>query len=127
MTMYQYVECGLPNVYLANGYEQTYTPHGPRIAIRDAEQLHVAVAHILVVDMPWLTGEEARFIRESLDLTQAQLGELLGEEEQHVRCWEKLERVPQAVDHAIRLVFRNLAEDAARRPATWARAMPSQP
>lgn len=127
MTMYQYVECGLPNVYLANGYEQTNTPNGPAIAIRDVEQLHVAVAHILVEEMPWLTGEEVRFLREYLDLTHAQLGELLGEEEQHVRCWEKLERAPRAADHAIRLVFRDLTDAAARRPVTWARAMPSQP
>lgn len=113
--MYHYVECGLPNVYLADGYEWTDTPYGPAIAIHEVEHLHAAIARTLIEDKPWLTGPEVRFIRKYLDFTQAQLGELLGVEEQSVRRWEKLGRVPRAADHAVRLVFRDLTDTASRR------------
>ena len=112
--MYHYVESGLPNVYLANGSEVTDTPYGPAIAIREVEKLHAAIARTLVEEKPWLTGPEVRFVRKYLDLTQAQLGELLGVEEQSVRRWERLGRVPRAADHAVRLVFRDLTDVAAR-------------
>jgi DNA-binding transcriptional regulator YiaG len=114
--MYHYVECGLPNVFLKNGYEHVDTPHGPAVAIRDVERLHAAIAWTLVEDKPWLTGPEVRFIRKFLDLTQAQLGELLGVEDQSVRRWERLGRVPRAADHALRLVFRDLRDEASARP-----------
>lgn len=113
--MYHYLESGLPNIYLANGYEWYDTPDGPAIAIHEAEALHLAIARTLVEHKPWLTGREVRFIRYYLDLSQAQLGELLGVEDQSVRRWEKLLRVPRAADHAVRLVFRDLTASASRR------------
>jgi len=113
--MYHYVESGLPNVYLANGYEVIDTPYGAAVSIREVQKLHAVIAHSLVEDKPWLTGPELRFIRNYLELTQAALGELLGVEEQSVRRWEKLGRVPRAADHAVRLVFRDLTDSTSRR------------
>jgi putative transcriptional regulator len=113
--MYHYLQSGLPNIYLANGYEWHDTPFGPAIAIHEAEALHLAIARTLIEHKPWLTGRELRFIRHHLDLSQAQLGELLGVEDQSVRRWEKLERVPRAADHAVRLVFRDLTASASPR------------
>mgnify|MGYP006280397455 CR=1 FL=1 len=113
--MYHYLESGLPNVYLANGYEWHDTPYGPAISIHEAEALHEAIACTLVEQKPWLTGREVRFIRHYLDLSQAQLGELLGVQDQSVRRWEKLGRVPRAADHAVRLVFRDLTASSSLR------------
>lgn len=113
--MYHYLESGLPNIYLANGYEWHDTPYGRAISIHEAEALHRAIASTLVEHTPWLTGREVRFIRHYLDLSQLQLGELLGVQDQSVRRWERLGRVPRAADHAVRLVFRDLTSSASRR------------
>ncbi len=60
------------------------------------------------------TGPEVRFIRKFLELTQVQLADLLGVEDQSVRRWEKLARVPRQADHGIRLVFRDLTHEATK-------------
>jgi putative transcriptional regulator len=106
--MYHYRECGLPNVYLLNGYREVETAYGRGVSIEGVEELHMAIANTLVEEKPSLTGPEVRFIRKLLDLTQSQLAELLGVEDQSVRRWEKLDHVPKQADHGIRLVFRDL-------------------
>lgn len=103
--MYHYRESGLPNVYLTNGYREVVTAYGRSVAIEDVEVLHAAIATTLVIERQHLTGREVRFIRKFLNLTQAQLANLLGVEEQSVRRWEKLSRVPKAADHSVRLIF----------------------
>uniref|UniRef100_UPI000F8E275C helix-turn-helix domain-containing protein n=1 Tax=Xanthomonas euvesicatoria TaxID=456327 RepID=UPI000F8E275C len=103
---YHYRECGLPNVHLTNGYREVETAYGKGVSIEAVEDLHTTLALSMVEDKPSLTGPEARFIRKLLALTQAQLAELLGIDDQSVRRWEKLDRVPKQADHAIRLVFR---------------------
>ena len=108
--MYHYVESGLPNVYLADGYREIETAYGPGVAIEDVEGLHRAIAQDLVEGKSALTGVEVRFIRKFLDLTQARLGEFVGVEDQTVRNWERVRyaAVPTQADRAIRLVFRDL-------------------
>jgi len=106
--MYHYRECGLPNVFLLNGYREVETAYGRGVSIEGVEELHMAIANTLVEENPALTGHEVRLIRKLLDLTQSQLAELLGVEDQSVRRWEKLHRVPKQADHGIRLVFRDL-------------------
>lgn len=71
------------------------TPYGRGISIEDVEVLHMAIAHALVEEKPSLSGPEVRFIRKLLELTQTQLAALLGVEDQSVRRWEKLARVPK--------------------------------
>jgi putative transcriptional regulator len=106
--MYRYRESGLPNVYLINGHREVKTPYGRGVSIQDVEALHMAIAHELFEGKPFLAGPEVRFIRKLLELTQTQLAALLGVEEQSVRRWEKLARVPKQADHGMRLVFRDL-------------------
>ena len=65
--MYHYRECGLPNVYLVNGYREIKTPEGSGIAIEDVEGLHMAIARDIVDTKPILSGPEVRFIRKFLD------------------------------------------------------------
>src|SRR4051794_3840962 len=112
--MYHYRECGLPNVYLLNGYREVETPHGQGVSIEGVEDLHVAIANDLVEGKPSLTGPEVRFIRKLLELTQSQLAEYLGVEDQSVRRWEKLAEVPKQADHGVRLVFRDLTHRSMR-------------
>ena len=109
--MYHYRESGLPNVYLQDGYREVQTPYGPSVVIEDVEGLHRALAIMLVNERPHLTGPELRFIRRYLEKTQAELACLLGVEEQSVRRWERLSRVPKPADRALRLLFLNALRD----------------
>jgi DNA-binding transcriptional regulator YiaG len=88
--MYHYRECGLPNVYLVNGYREAEMPYGRGVSIEDVEGLHMAIAQALIEEKPSLSGLEVRFIRKLLELTQTQLAQMLGVEDQSVRRWEKL-------------------------------------
>jgi len=112
--MYHYRECGLPNVYLINGYREIETPYGKGISVEDVEDLHLTITQTLVEEKPSLTGPEVRFIRKFLELTQTQLSALLGVEDQSVRRWEKLDNVPKQADHGIRLVFRDLTHKSTK-------------
>jgi putative transcriptional regulator len=109
--MYHYRECGLRNVYLANGYREVATPYGRGIAVEDVHGLHNAIARELVNTKPALSGAEVRFIRKFLELTQTHLADLLGVEEQSVRRWEGLEELPRQADRSVRLVFRDMLRD----------------
>lgn len=107
-TTYHYRECGLPNIHLTNGYREVETPYGKGLSIEEIADLHMTLALSLVEDKSSLTGPEARFIRRLLELTPAQVAELLGIDDQSVRRWEELDHVPKHADHGIRLLFRDL-------------------
>jgi len=109
--MYHYRECGLPNVYLANGYREIETPHGRGVAIEDVHGLYKVIAKELVNTKPVLSGPEVKFIRKFLALTQAQFAHLLGVEAQSVRRWEKLPRAPRQADRSVRLMARDILRD----------------
>jgi putative transcriptional regulator len=97
--MYHYLESGLRNVYLTNGYREVDTPYGRGVSIHEVEALHIAIAHALVETKSFLTGRKVRFIRKFLELTQTQFAALLGVEDQSLRRWENLVRVPKQADH----------------------------
>lgn len=103
--MYHYRESGLPNIYLANGYREVKTAHGPSIVIEDVEGLHFAIAACIVSERKRLTGTEVRFIRKYLEKTQTALADELGVDEQTVRRWEGLKLIPTQADRAVRLHF----------------------
>lgn len=85
---YHYKSCGLPNVWLRNGYEIRNTAYGKSVAIKNLEGLHSAIGSYLVLNKPVLSGEEIRFLRKELDLSQSQLGNILGVSEPTIRGWE---------------------------------------
>lgn len=86
--MYRYMECGLENVWLCNGYDIVETEYGEGIAIHNLEDLHKAIGLALVQNNPQLNGSEIRFLRKELDLSQVQLSNLLGVSENSLRGWE---------------------------------------
>ena len=89
MDLYQYQGCGLPNVYLANGFEIRKTAYGEAVSIRNVEGLHDAIADHLVMKAVPLTPEEFRYLRVFLEMSQKKLGELLGVSDQTIANWEK--------------------------------------
>ncbi len=108
--MYHYTECGLNNVWLVNGYREEETPYGPAVAIERADELHRAIALSLVKHKPRLSGGEFRFIRKELDLSQAALAHILGNDAQSVARWEKSGRVPKMAERFLRALYREHAE-----------------
>lgn len=87
--MYHYESCGLPDVWLLNGYQTHETPYGDGISIDNIEGLHRAIAHSIINSASKMTGAELRFLRKELDLSQKRLGAMLGVEDQTVANWEK--------------------------------------
>lgn len=87
--MYRYTGCGLPNVYLKNGYVVEETPYGKGVSIKDLDGLHDALGKAIVDSPLPLRGYEFRFLRTELELSQGALGDLLGCDDQAVARWEK--------------------------------------
>lgn len=99
-----YTACGLPNVWLANGYTRKETKHGTAISVKDIDGLHQLLASKLVEKKNLLTGYEFRFLRVQLGLTQEGLGKFLDVSENAVSLWERKDTVPSVHDHMLRLM-----------------------
>jgi DNA-binding transcriptional regulator YiaG len=108
--LYQYKACGLDNIYLVGGVTRRKTPRGEAIHIEDVKGLHAAIGQMLVQEKKKLNGRELRFLRHEINLTQENLGALLGTEAQNVARWEKGKtKVPGPADRLIRLLYREHA------------------
>lgn len=107
---YHYMESGLRNVWLANGFVMRKTEYGEGVSIANADGLHKAIAKYLVESKPRLTGSEFRFLRKALGLSQSKLAKLWGYDAQSIALWEKRGRVPLIADRFIRAYYREVAE-----------------
>jgi len=104
--LYQYLESGLDDVYLANGVDFHDGADGPVISISNIEGLHRAIACDLVEKEQRLTGKQFRFLRTELSLSQASLAHILGVKELTVGRWEKGEtEIPLATDAVLRKMY----------------------
>lgn len=125
--MYHYSECGLPNVYLVDGYRTLETEYGEAVSIEDIENLHAAMCQTLVEEKPSvLSGAEVRFIRKHLELTQAALADYLGVQEQSVRGWEHRETIPRTADRLVRMAYRDITRSYSKTLDQLARTVSSQ-
>jgi DNA-binding transcriptional regulator YiaG len=106
--LFHYTQCGLDNVWLANGYRAERTPYGRGFAVERMAELHDAIARWIVDSPRPLRGQDVRYLRVMLDLSQADLGRLLGVNRATVIRWENAPRAPLG-----------RVEDIAMR-ATWA-------
>jgi putative transcriptional regulator len=97
-----YTACRLPYVYLRNGY---LLRHGEGIVIRDAESLHEAIAVSIITRVRPLRGQEVRFLRSALKMSQASLARGLQITRVTVARWEGApdEPIPGIADTALRL------------------------
>lgn len=107
MKKYHYTECGLDNVYLVNGVEITKAKDGSEeIFIHDIHGLHKLIGKTLVFKRGLLIGNEIKFIRTTLDLSQTSLGRLLGLDYQTVLGWEKNKTpISKTADHLLKIIF----------------------
>jgi len=103
---YHYVESGLDNVWLGNGYTFHQTPYGEGVSVDDMSGLHKAISQWLINTPKRLNGADLRFLRLEMDLTQKDLAGILGADEQALRRWEKNRNksINGSADHLLRLV-----------------------
>jgi len=102
--MYHYIESGLRNIWLTNGYTVKKTPYGEAVSIQDAEGLHRLIGSI-IARRPRLSGPELRFLRKEMSMSQKALADFVGTTEQSVSLWERRGRVPKAEDRLIKLAY----------------------
>ena len=86
--LFHYTMCGLDNVYLENGYTIKKTAYGEGISIHDMEGLHEAIAYNIITKQRKLNGDEIRYLRKELELSQKGLSILLDVSENTIRGWE---------------------------------------
>lgn len=104
--MIEYLGCGLPNIYLSNGFNEFDTPYGKSVSIDDLEGLHRAIGLEIVNKEPTLSGPEFRFLRKELALSQDKLGNLLGRDAQTIALWEKEKGdLPKMADMLLRAIY----------------------
>jgi DNA-binding transcriptional regulator YiaG len=91
---------------LANGYAEIETPFGKSVSIDDVEGLHRAIGMEIVNREPTLSGQEFRFLRKELELSQDKLGGLLGRDSQTIALWEKEKSdLPKMADMLLRAIY----------------------
>jgi len=103
--MYHYIDSGLDNVYLANGFQSHETPYGQGVSIENLDGLHSAIGRQIISMEPVLSGKEFRFLRVELNMSQKSFGLLVGMEDQTVANWEKGDKVPKYADIIIRKLY----------------------
>lgn len=104
--IYMYSECGLDNIALLNGYTVRDFEGEEYVSIHDVDGLHQAISKHLVMHRKVLSGAEIKFIRKTMDLTQKELADKLGNEPQTVARWEKgLCPIPGPSGKLLRAVF----------------------
>lgn len=102
--MFHYTECGLKNVWLTNGYDICEIDGEKAVSISDVDALNEVIGRLLAAKSD-LNGDEIRFIRKELGLSQKRLADLLGSTEQTVSLWERRGRIPKSFDRLIRLLY----------------------
>lgn len=104
--LHHYVESGLDYVWLSGGFVREETAYGLAVMVENATALDHAIAEFVVQHRRHLSGQEVRFLRGLMDLTQEGLGELLGKDAQSVARWEKSKtNIPPTEDRALRQLF----------------------
>lgn len=104
---HRYLESGLDNIVLLNGYRIVDTPYGQGMSIHNVGALHDAIGETIIREPRGITGAELRFLRVEMDLTQARLASLIGAEEQTLRRWEKAREktIPGPADRMLRALY----------------------
>lgn len=103
---YEYKECGLPNIFLHNGYEVKEREGDCFVSIIDMEGLHRTIGEHIICNRKELSPAEIRFLRKAMNMTQAELGRDMGQSSQQVARWEKgVSAIPGPADRLLRIIF----------------------
>lgn len=101
---YLYRACGLDGIYLLNGFHVEEHDGEQYVFIDHEDELHREIARHVICTRKSLTGKEIRFLRNTLDLTQKQLAQRLGNNSQSIARWEKGEiEIPADAEKLLRI------------------------
>jgi DNA-binding transcriptional regulator YiaG len=105
--MYHFKECGLDNIWLCNGFEFKETARGLLVKINDLDGLHSAIAKWIVTSPNKIRGQEVRFLRSMLGVSQHGLGKLLRQSRPSVARWEAMpdKAIPTQSDSWLRVIY----------------------
>ena len=84
-----YRQCGLDNIFLIDGFERELVDGEEYVTIHNLDGLWKAIGLHIVKHQKTLTAQEVRFLRQQMDLTQAELAKMLRVTDQTVARWEK--------------------------------------
>ncbi|WP_421857755.1 helix-turn-helix domain-containing protein [Oricola sp.] len=84
-----YTDCGLDNIYLSNGFEIEEIDGEQTLSVANLDGLHAAIGLHIVLERKAPSPKELRFLRNELDMSQAELAQVLGVSDQTVARWEK--------------------------------------
>lgn len=103
---YHYKACGLDNIWLLNGYEVIEHDGERHVSVKSVDELHKRIGLHVVAERKSLSGKDIRFLRNTLDMTQAELAKALGTTAQTLARWEKAEvEIPATAERLLRLFF----------------------
>lgn len=104
--MYHYIESGLPNVHLKNGYSIDVIDDEEYTSIDALDGLHRVLARTIASKAIPLTSAEFKFLRIELNLSQRILGKRFGVSEQTIARYEKGQsEIPRTTDAALRSLY----------------------
>lgn len=95
LELYHYKECGLSNIWLKNGFIIEEIDGDMTVAIEDLDGLHRAIG-TEICHHRFISGDEFRFLRRELDLSQSKLGEIIGVSENSIANWERNSSIPKS-------------------------------
>jgi len=87
---FHYKACGLDNVYLFCGYEIENYNDEEFVSVHDVPHLHREIGRVIANKTSALSSKEVRFLRSEMNITQSELGVMLGVDAQTVARYEKL-------------------------------------
>lgn len=110
--MHHYTASGLDYVWLRDGFEYRDTPRGQVVRIHNLDGLHAEIARWIVSSRWRLRGQEVRFLRSMLQLSQEGLARALRQSRPSVARWEAArgKGIPGAADAALRMFYTLKAE-----------------
>jgi putative transcriptional regulator len=101
-----YTAAGLDNIYLLNGFTRETIDGEEYVTIEDLEGLWKAIGLHLVTTRKALDPKEIKFLRQHMEMTQAELGARLRVADQTVARWEKDKYdLPGPADLMLRVLF----------------------
>ncbi|MDB5523895.1 MAG: transcriptional regulator [Rhizobium sp.] len=110
---HHYTECGLKNVMIS-GIEVQIDDDGDEvITIPAVGQLHALIALGIVNHPKGISGDELRFLRTEMGLTQAELSGLVHRDKQSIGRWERGEI---EIDSSAEALIRRLAIEKLKLP-----------
>lgn len=108
---HHYTECGLMNVFISGIEVQTDDDGDEVIIVPAVNELHHVIAAGIISHAKGITGEELRFLRTEMGLTQSELSSVVNRDKQTIGRWE---RGDVEIDSASETLIRKLAIEKLR-------------